>query len=112
MGESNTVVSAYTLNRHIQQYCFHPSIYLHLFEPVNAVVGNRGYCDEHRSQPDCPEPRAILNTAHMVRFVLRRLENITRQWENAAFQYFLRFPPPPPPSKKKKKKIPQDCQKS
>ena len=26
MGESNTVVSAYTLYRHLQQYCSHPSI--------------------------------------------------------------------------------------
>ena len=25
-GESNTVVSAYTLYRHLQQYCSHPSI--------------------------------------------------------------------------------------
>ena len=27
MGESNTVVSAYTMYRHLQQYCSHPSIY-------------------------------------------------------------------------------------
>ena len=27
MGESNTVVSAYTLYRHLKQYCSHPSIY-------------------------------------------------------------------------------------
>ena len=26
MGVSNTVVSAYTLYRHLQQYCSHPSI--------------------------------------------------------------------------------------
>ena len=26
MGESNTVVSAYTTYRHLQQYCFHPAI--------------------------------------------------------------------------------------
>ena len=26
MGESNTVVSAYTMYRHLQQYCSHPSI--------------------------------------------------------------------------------------
>ena len=26
MGESNAVVSAYTLYRHLQQYCSHPSI--------------------------------------------------------------------------------------
>ena len=26
MGESNTVVNAYTLYRHLQQYCSHPSI--------------------------------------------------------------------------------------
>ena len=26
MGESNTVVSAYTLYRHLQQYCSHPLI--------------------------------------------------------------------------------------
>ena len=24
MGESNSVISAYTLYRHLQQYCFHP----------------------------------------------------------------------------------------
>ena len=29
MGESNTVVSAYTTYRHLQQYCSHP---LHVFE--------------------------------------------------------------------------------
>ena len=27
MGESNTVVSAYSTYRHLQQYCSHPSIY-------------------------------------------------------------------------------------
>ena len=26
MGESNTVVSAYTTYRHLQQYCSHPTI--------------------------------------------------------------------------------------
>ena len=26
MGESNTVVSAYIMYRHLQQYCSHPSI--------------------------------------------------------------------------------------
>ena len=26
MGESNTVASAYTMYRHLQQYCSHPSI--------------------------------------------------------------------------------------
>ena len=26
MDESNTVVSAYTMYRHLQQYCSHPSI--------------------------------------------------------------------------------------
>ena len=26
MGDSNTVVSAYTMYRHLQQYCSHPSI--------------------------------------------------------------------------------------
>ena len=30
MGESNTVVSAYTLYRHLQQYYSHPSIKEHL----------------------------------------------------------------------------------
>ena len=28
MGESNTVVSAYTMYRHLQQSCSHPSIYV------------------------------------------------------------------------------------
>ena len=28
MDESNTVVSAYTLHRHLQQYCSHPVIYV------------------------------------------------------------------------------------
>ena len=27
MGESNTVVSVYTMYRYLQQYCSHPSIY-------------------------------------------------------------------------------------
>ena len=27
MGESNTIVSAYTMYRHLQYYCSHPSIY-------------------------------------------------------------------------------------
>ena len=27
MGESNTVVSDYTMYRHLEQYCFHPAIY-------------------------------------------------------------------------------------
>ena len=30
MGESNTVVSAYTMYRHLQQYCSHPSKYVSL----------------------------------------------------------------------------------
>ena len=29
MGESNTVVSAYTMYRHLHQYCSHPSICIH-----------------------------------------------------------------------------------
>ena len=32
MGKKNTVVSAYTLYRHLQQYCSHPSVY-------SAVIG-------------------------------------------------------------------------
>ena len=36
MGESNTVVRAYTLYRHLQQYCSHPSIYLLMF--VNSLI--------------------------------------------------------------------------
>ena len=28
MGESDTVVSAYTIYRHLQQYCCHPSVCL------------------------------------------------------------------------------------
>ena len=31
MGESNTVESAYTLYRHLQQYCSHPSINIFFF---------------------------------------------------------------------------------
>ena len=32
MGESNTVVNAYTLYRYLQQYCSHPSNYTyHMF---------------------------------------------------------------------------------
>ena len=31
MGESNTVVSAYTMYRHLQQYCSHASIYCDSF---------------------------------------------------------------------------------
>ena len=37
MGESNTVVSAYTMYRHLQQYCSHPSnyknnVYIYLYD--------------------------------------------------------------------------------
>ena len=41
MGECNTVVSAYTLYRHLQQYCSHPSIYVELtFEGHYTVCIN------------------------------------------------------------------------
>ena len=36
MGESNTVVSAYTFYRHLQQYCSRPSIYL--FKSVQLLM--------------------------------------------------------------------------
>ena len=35
MGESNTFVSTYTLYRHLQQYCSHPSIYILTSEQVS-----------------------------------------------------------------------------
>ena len=51
MGESNTLVSAYTLYRHLQQYCSHPSIYhclkdcnvsgTHLQMKFNLINGTR-----------------------------------------------------------------------
>ena len=36
MGESSAVVSAYTLYRHSQQYCSHPSIYAQLCIKVDG----------------------------------------------------------------------------
>ena len=39
MSESNTVVSAYTLYRHLQQYCFHPSIYTYMYIPLQEIQG-------------------------------------------------------------------------
>ena len=42
MGVSNTVVSAYTLYRHLQQYCSHPSVQEHRrtfqYHPYSVVV--------------------------------------------------------------------------
>ena len=32
MDESNTVVSAYTLYRHLQQYCTRPDKYVHVYD--------------------------------------------------------------------------------
>jgi hypothetical protein len=45
MRDSNTVVSAYTLYRHLQQYCSHSSIYKYWFsvDPIWIVEGNRVY---------------------------------------------------------------------
>ena len=37
MGESNTVVSAYTMHRHLQQYCSHQSIYI--YNQTNFLAG-------------------------------------------------------------------------
>ena len=48
MGESNTVVSAYTMYRHLQQYCSHPSICI--FRGVGAVL--RWYNHSCRGFPD------------------------------------------------------------
>ena len=39
MGESNTVVSAYTMYRHLQQYCCHPSNYCYLTKEKPIPVG-------------------------------------------------------------------------
>ena len=36
MGKSNTVVSAYTMYRHLQQYCSHPSIEIQFIKNVFA----------------------------------------------------------------------------
>ena len=41
MGESNTVVSDYTLYRHLQQYCSHPSLSFHYFTQVSP--GDTGW---------------------------------------------------------------------
>ena len=40
MGESNTIVSAYTLYRHLQQYCFHSSNILRLFSLTYKFSAN------------------------------------------------------------------------
>ena len=36
MGESNTVVSAYTMYRHVQQYCSHPSICIYRLTDISS----------------------------------------------------------------------------
>ena len=38
MDESNTVVSAYTLYRHLQWYCSHPSIYVSPIQGCGSEV--------------------------------------------------------------------------
>ena len=38
MGESNTVVSAYTMYRHLQQYCSLPSIYIEIVTRCEKAV--------------------------------------------------------------------------
>ena len=38
MGESNTIVSAYTLFRHLKWYCSNPSIYFHSITSVVAKL--------------------------------------------------------------------------
>ena len=38
LGESNTVVSAYTMYRHLQQYCSHPSIWCFLKATLGVSI--------------------------------------------------------------------------
>ena len=55
MGESNTVVSAYTLYSHLQHYCSHPSILCelcYLEEEVNVHLSAKEIESSQPGQTD------------------------------------------------------------
>ena len=63
MGESNTVVGAYTIYRHLQQYCLDPSIwYLLQFSTLFQL-----YCGGHCTYPCFCLPGVLLtSTPHNI----------------------------------------------
>ena len=66
MGESNTVVSAYTMYRHLQQYYSHPLI--------------------------CRMINELFAKIFPMIFLHDRVENIVRKGEKAGYLHFLLFP--------------------
>ena len=104
MGESNTVVSAYTMYRHLQQYCCHPSTGLYasnlpgvmqhkvatdLYKYVFNSLLNNKILDRSKLK-GFADHKLIL--AQMMRFIFNRRENIVGKGENAGIQHFLLFP--------------------
>ena len=70
MGESSTVVSAYTMYRHLQQYCSHPSICFLSF--IQVYVPHRNY---HFSFPASSMVIAGV-TVFFLPFVKTKYENL------------------------------------
>ena len=61
MGESNTIVSAYTLYRHLQQYCSHPSICcLCLYCKHVLCIKNRRNKEYHHHHANVEESEILL----------------------------------------------------
>ena len=88
MGESITVVSAYTLYRHLQQYCFHLSILfvapLALQENFSPLLYGKIF--------DLPKLKTFFdNKLHMDQIISNfsdRSKNIVGKGENADYKHF------------------------
>ena len=84
MGESSTVVSAYTMCRCLQQYCTRPYKYsLTLYSlPSNKILALtklKAFADDN------------FTVAVIMISVSDRVENIVEKGENAGYQHFLLF---------------------
>ena len=71
MGESNTVVSAYTLYRHLQQYCCHPLIDTETVTTCESLPKNT-ILDLSRLKTFGDKSFAVKR----IEFVFERVENI------------------------------------
>ena len=94
IGDSNTVVRAYTLYRHLQQYCSHPSICARITEPSSLFcpITDRQTDFQFTTPTACCTQFFATQSRLLTTLIKTPFENIVGKGENAGNQHFLLFP--------------------
>ena len=90
MGKCNTVVTACTTYRHLQQYCSHPLILemLDLYT-FKVFVSYENVFNSSKLKAFADDK---IDVTEKFNSVLGKIENIVVKGENAGYQHFLLFP--------------------